>query len=90
MPKYLIERTLPGASALSNEDLRAISAKSCAVARALGEPYQWIHSYVAGDKMYCIHVARDEETIRKHSRVAGFPVDSVTRVETVIDPGLGL
>lgn len=90
MPKFIIERTLPGAGALDQDALNAIARKSCAVAHGLDEPYQWIQSFVAGDKFYCVHVAPDEETIRKHSSVAGFPVDRVVRVDTTIDPSLGI
>lgn len=85
MPKYVIERTLPGAGKLSAEELRAISRTSNATLKEMGEPYHWIETYVTGDKMYCVHVAPDEATVREHAARAGFPVDSVAEVATVID-----
>jgi hypothetical protein len=86
MPKYLVERTLPGASELSDDQLQGIAAKSCGVLDSdLGEGYHWVQSYVAGDKIYCIHVAPNEDAVREHARRGGFPADSVSEVKATID-----
>ena len=89
MPKFLIERAIPGASTLSPDDLRAISAKSNRVVAGLGVPYVWDTSYVAGDKIYCVHEAPDAETIYRHAREGGFPADLVTEITSVIGPATG-
>jgi hypothetical protein len=86
MPKYLIERELPGAGNLSAEQLQGISQKSCGVLRQLGSEIQWQHSYVAGDKIYCVYVAPNEELVREHAKLGGFPANTVSRVATIIDP----
>jgi hypothetical protein len=86
MPTYVIERDIPGADKLSAEELRAISAKSNEVVAGLGVPYRWITSYVAGDKVYCVHEAASAEVIERHSREAGFPANKVTEVSAVIGP----
>jgi hypothetical protein len=86
MPKYIIERELPGASNLSAEELKAISQKSCSVVRGLNTDYHWLHSYVAGDKIYCVHIAPDEETIRRHAEEGGFPANKIIRIAATIDP----
>ena len=86
MPKYVIEREIPGAGNLSTSDLKAISQKSCGVLRNMGPQIQWLHSYVTGDKIYCVYVADSESLIREHARKAGFPADSVSLVTAVIDP----
>lgn len=86
MPKYVIERTLPGAAKLSDEELRAISAKSVAVLCDLGPEIQWVTSYVTGDKLYCVYNAKNAEIIEEHARCGGFPCDSVSEVKTNIDP----
>jgi Protein of unknown function (DUF4242) len=86
MPKYIIERDIPGAGKLSGEQLQAISQTSCNVLRNMGPEIQWVHSYVAGDKIYCIYIAQNEEMVREHARQGGFPANSVTEVATVIDP----
>jgi hypothetical protein len=86
MPKFVIERQIPGAGKLSPQELRAVSQKSCSVLRDLGPQIQWLQSYVTDDKIYCVYVAPDEETIRRHARQGGFPADSIARVRTVIDP----
>ncbi|HEX3622612.1 MAG TPA: DUF4242 domain-containing protein [Acidimicrobiales bacterium] len=86
MPKYLIERTVPGASAMSADDLRQLSGHSNEVLRDLGPDIQWVHSYVAGDKIYCVYNARDPEIIREHARCGGFPADLIVPVAAVIDP----
>jgi len=86
MPKFLIERELPGAGQLSAEDLRGISAKSCDVLRELGPEVQWVESYVTDDKITCIYIAPDAESVREHARRGGFPANQVLEVRTVIDP----
>lgn len=86
MPKFLIERELPGAGRLSPQELQAISQKSCSVLRELGPRIQWVHSYVTQDRIYCIYIAPDEELIREHAARGGFPADRITRIEQTIDP----
>jgi hypothetical protein len=86
MPKFLIERTIPGAGALSPTELQAIARKSCGVLRDLGPSVQWVHSYVTADKVYCVYVAPDEAAVREHARCGGFPADRVSRIATTIDP----
>lgn len=86
MPKYVIERELPGAGKLTTDQLRAVSQKSCGVLNAMGPQIQWIHSYVTGDKIYCIYRAPNEEMVREHARQGGFPANRVSEVVTIIDP----
>ncbi len=86
MPKYVIERSIPGAGKLSPSDLQAISQKSCGVLSQMGPKIQWLHSYVTTDKIYCVYLAPDEATVREHAGLGGFPADSVARVSTVIEP----
>lgn len=87
MPKYLIEREVPGASDLSEEQLRGISETSCSVLQGdLGTGYHWVQSYVAGDKIYCIHVAPNEEAVREHARQGGFPANTISEIKAIIDP----
>ena len=86
MPKYVIEREIPGAGKLSPEQLKAISNTSCGVLRKLGSEIQWIHSYVTGDKIYCIYIAANEELVREHAKQGGFPANSIAEVTTIIDP----
>jgi len=86
MPKFLIERTIPGAGAMSPADLQSASRRSCDVLRALGPQVQWLHSYVTGDKLYCVYIAPDEASVREHARRGEFPADRVSRVATMIDP----
>lgn len=86
MPKFMIERNIPGASRLSAEELRGISAKSNEVVSGLGVPYNWVTSFVAGDKIYCVHEADNAETIYRHAREGGFPADLVTEVSSEIGP----
>jgi hypothetical protein len=85
MPKFVIEREIPGAGTLSERDLKAISQKSCRVLRDLPE-VQWLQSYVTGDKIYCVYIAPNEELIREHARQGGFPANSVAQVMNIIDP----
>lgn len=86
MPKYVIERTIPGAGSLSTEELQGISQKSSGVVRDIGPTIQWVKSYVTDDKIYCTYIAPDEATVRKHAELGGFPVDSVAQVRGEIDP----
>jgi len=86
MPKYVIEREVPGAGNLSPADLQGMSEISCSVLRDLGPQVQWVHSYVTGDKIYCIYIAPNEELVREHARRAGFPADRISEVKAIIDP----
>lgn len=86
MPKYLIEREIPGAGKLSSDELHAISQKSCGVLRDMGPKIQWVQSYVTDDKIYCVYIAPDEATVRAHAASGGFPANVVTRIRSVIDP----
>lgn len=86
MPKFLIERELPGAGQLTAEELQGISAKSCGVLRELGPEVQWVQSFVTDDKITCIYIAPDAESVREHARRGGFPANHVLEVRTVIDP----
>jgi len=86
MPKFVIERDIPDAGKLSSEQLQAISRKSCGVLREMGAQIQWVQSYVADDKIYCIYLAPDEDAIRKHARQGGFPANRISRIRSVIDP----
>ena len=86
MPKFVIEREIPGAGAFTPEQLQAISQTSCGVLRELGPQIQWLHSYVTDDKIYCVYIAPDEETVRTHAQKGGFPANSVAQVRTIIDP----
>jgi hypothetical protein len=86
MPKYVIERELPGAGKLSAEQLQGISQKSCSVLGALGPQIQWLHSYVTDDKIYCVYIAPNEEIVREHARQGGFPANRVSQVRSLIDP----
>jgi hypothetical protein len=86
MPKYIIEREIPGAGNLSSDKLRAIAQKSKEVLCQLGTDIQWVHSYVAGNKIYCIYLSPSEELIREHARRGGFPANSITEVANIIEP----
>jgi cell division inhibitor SulA len=86
MPKYVIERELPGAGKLSTDQLQAISQKSCSVLRELGPQIQWVQSYVTDDKIYCVYVAPSEEMIREHAQRGGFPANRISEIKQVIDP----
>jgi hypothetical protein len=89
MPKYMIERELPGAAQLSPDELRSISQKSNKVISELGPDIRWLTSYVTDDKIYCVYVAPDEDILEEHARCGGFPANRITRVSTVIDPATG-
>ena len=86
MPKFVIERNIPGAGKLTPAELQAISATSCGVLQDLGPRIQWVHSYVTDDKIYCVYNAPDEALVRKHAQQGGFPADQVSVVRQVIDP----
>lgn len=89
MPKYMIERDLPGAGKLSAEELRGISQKSNSVISSLGPDIRWLQSFVSDDKIYCVYVAPDKDIIFEHARCGGFPANTVTEIATVIDPSTG-
>jgi hypothetical protein len=86
MPQFLIEREIPGAGNLTDEQLKGISQTSCGVLSDMGPQIQWVHSYVTGDKIYCIYRAPSEEMVREHAQKGGFPANSVARITSVIDP----
>ncbi|MGJ0430990.1 DUF4242 domain-containing protein [Methylobacter sp.] len=86
MPKYVIERNIPGAGSLTPQELQGISQKSCGVLREMGPQIQWLESYVTDDKVYCVYIAPDEATLRTHAEKGGFPADRISQVKTVIDP----
>ena len=86
MPKYLIERNIPGAGKLTAEQLKGISQTSCGVLNKMGPQIQWVQSYVTTDKIYCVYIAPNEEMVREHASQGGFPANVVTEISTVIDP----
>lgn len=86
MPKYVIEREIPGAGKLTHQELQDISKKSCGVLKNLGPQIRWLYSYVTGDKIYCIYTAPNEQMVRDHAAQGGFPANVVSEVKTVIDP----
>jgi hypothetical protein len=86
MPKYVIEREIPGAGKLTPEQLKGISQTSCGVLSHMGSQIQWVHSYVTGDKIYCVYIAPNEEMVREHAKQGGFPANLVSEVKTIIDP----
>jgi hypothetical protein len=86
MPKFLIEREIPGAGSMSPEQFQGVAEKSCSVLRDLGPKIQWLHSYVTDDKIYCVYIAPDEKTIREHATRGGFPANRVAEIKNVIDP----
>ena len=86
MPKFLIEREIPGAGQITAEQLKGISQTSCGVLNAMGPRIQWVQSYVTDDKVYCIYIAPDEATVREHAKQGGFPANKVTPIHSVIDP----
>lgn len=89
MPRYVIERSIPGAGTLSEVELHDISAKSNEVLASMAPRAQWVQSYVTADKIYCVYIADDEDAVREHARAGGFPADVVAEVHTVIDPVTG-
>ena len=86
MPKYIIEREIPGAGKLSAAELKGIAQKSCAVLDKLGPRIQWVESYVTGDKIYCVYVAPNEQLVREHAQQGGFPANRISEIKTIIDP----
>ncbi len=86
MPKYVIEREIPNAGALSAQELKEISQKSCGVLNDMGPQIQWLQSYVTDDKVYCVYIAPDEAAVREHAERGGFPADRVSVIKSVIDP----
>lgn len=86
VPKYVIEREIPGAGNLTPAELQAISQKSCGVLKNMGPQIQWVESFVTQDKIYCVYIAPDEKSVREHARLGGFPANKVSEVRTIIDP----
>lgn len=86
MPKYLIERDIPGAGQLSPAELQGVAQTSCNVLNKLGPSIQWVQSYVTGDKVYCVYIAPDEALIREHAQQGGFPANRISEIGTIIDP----
>jgi hypothetical protein len=86
MPKFVIEREISGVGKLSPQELQGISQKSCGVLRQLGPEIQWVESYVTDDKIYCVYIAPDEEILRKHAQMGGFPANRVSQIRAIIDP----
>ena len=86
MPKFVIEREIPGAGKLTPEQLQGISQTSCGVLRELGPQIQWVQSFVTDEKIYCVYIAPDEDTVRRHAEMGGFPANKVAQVRAVIDP----
>lgn len=86
MPKFVIERDIPGAGAMSPEQLQGVAEKSCGVLQNLGPRIQWVQSYVTDNKIYCIYIAPNEEMVREHARQGGFPATKVSQIRSIIDP----
>ena len=86
MPKFIIEREIPGVGKLTPEELTSVSQKSCNVLRNMGPQIQWLESYITEDKLYCVYIAPNEEAVREHARQGGFPANRILQVRTMIDP----
>lgn len=86
MPKFVIERDLPGAGNLSDEQFQKVAEKSCDVLRSLGSDIQWVQSYVSADKLYCVYIAKDEHLLHEHAERGGFPLTRISKVERMLDP----
>jgi len=86
MPKYVIEREIPGAGELTTEQLQAISQKSCSILSDMGTQIQWLHSYVTDNKIFCVYIAPDADTIKAHAEQGGFPANNIAEIKTIIDP----
>jgi hypothetical protein len=86
MPKYVIEREVPGAGNLSREQLKGVARKSCDVLLKMGPEVQWVHSYVTNDKIYCVYIASNEQLVREHAQKGGFPANRISEVKEIIDP----
>ena len=89
MPKYVIERNMPGAGAMSRDELAAIALRSCDALEELGPGIQWVESFVTAERVYSVYIARDERLIREHAYICGFPADTISEVKAIIDPQLG-
>ncbi|MEK6570396.1 MAG: DUF4242 domain-containing protein [Bacteroidota bacterium] len=89
MPKYVIEREIPGAGKLSPQELQGISQKSCGVLEKMGPRIQWLHSYVVDDKIYCVYISPNDQMVREHARQGGFPANKISEVKAIIDPTTG-
>ncbi|MDN5283811.1 MAG: hypothetical protein JWR38_85 [Mucilaginibacter sp.] len=89
MKKFVIERELPGAGKLSVEELQAITQTSCSAVNEMRKPYHWVQSFVTDNKIYCVHIAENEQVIREHAALGGFPVTSISEVKAMIDPSTG-
>lgn len=86
MPKYVIEREIPGVGNLTPDEVKGVAQKSCSVLNKLGPSIQWLHSYVTADKIYCVYIAPNEEMVREHAKQGGFPANRISEVKRVIDP----
>ncbi len=86
MPKYVIEREIPGAGNMTPQELQAVSQKSCSVLNSMGPRIQWLQSFVTGDKIYCVYIAPDKQAVREHAESGGFPANRISEVKTIIDP----
>ena len=86
MPRFIIERVVPGAGKMTPDELKAMSTRSCNVISTIGPKIQWVHSYVTENKIYCIYIAPDEETVREHARLGGFPANQIAVIGRMIDP----
>jgi hypothetical protein len=86
MPKYVVERVVPGASKMSPSELKTLSVRSCNVLNQMGSQIQWVHSYVTENKIYCVYIAENEELVHEHARLGGFPANQVAQVKAIIDP----
>lgn len=86
MPKFLIEREIPGAGSLTPQQLQGVAEKSCSILRGMGPQIQWVHSYVTGNKIYCVYIAPNEQMVREHATRSGFPANSVAEIKNIIDP----
>jgi len=89
MPKFVIERQIPGVGSLSERDLKAISQKSSRILKQMGSQVQWVESYITGDKTYCVYISPNEELIKEHAALSGFPANSICQVTSIIDPTTG-
>lgn len=86
MKKFIVERNLPGAGNLSPQELQTIAQTSCQIIDQMGKPYHWLESFITADKIYCVHIAENEQTVRLHARLGKFPVNTISEVKTIIDP----
>jgi hypothetical protein len=89
MPKFIIEREVPGAGKMSSEELKNLTSASCCILRDMGPQIQWQQSYVTENKLYCVYIAPDEQAVMEHAKIGGFPANKISRVTTIIDPTTG-